>query len=231
MRFLKLIFLCSVINFSLSTYAEVVEVFEWKANPGKNAELVQAFIEASQIHESEGAKVGIERFDVGGVQGAYKYILRWDSLEDWGSSKGKINSSPEWAEFSQKYPDGSLGQMTASLAGVNLDTTVRASDFDNPFVYSVNVWEANPGKTQELVQNFLRAEQIIESTGARVEIYSEGVGGNGKFHYVLIYDDWQDMAKSYANLRDSTEWATFQASTVEGNAGKLVSSHSGQVIN
>ena len=67
--------------------------------------------------------------------------------------------------------------------------------------------------------------------GARVEIYSEGVGGNGKFHYVLIYDDWQDMAKSYANLRDSTEWATFQASTIEGNAGKLVSSHSGQVIN
>ncbi len=29
----------------------------------------------------------------------------------------------------------------------------------------------------------------------------------------------------------STEWAAFQASTVEGNAGKLVSSHSGQVIN
>ena len=59
----------------------------------------------------------------------------------------------------------------------------------DPFVYSVNVWEANPGKTQELIANFMTAKTIIEKTGARVEVYSEGNwGGNGKFHYVLLYE-------------------------------------------
>ena len=120
--------------------------------------------------------------------------------------------------------------MVSSLSGGNLDATVKATDFSDPFVYSVQVWEATPGKFQELVSNFMTAKSIIENTGARVEIYSEGTGGNGKFHYVLLYDNWTKMGASYAALSTSSEWAAFQASTAQGNSGKLVSSHSGQVI-
>jgi hypothetical protein len=83
---------------------------------------------------------------------------------------------------------------------------------------------------QEMLSNFMMAKSMIEETGARVEIYSEGTGGNGKFHYVLLYDNWTEMGESYAALGASSEWAAFQASTAQGNSGTLVSSHSGQVI-
>ena len=71
---------------------------------------------------------------------------------------------------------------------------------------------------------------MIEATGARVEIYSEGTGGNGKFHYVLLHENWTKMGEVYAALGSSEEWLAFQSSTAQGNAATLVSSHSGQVI-
>ena len=120
--------------------------------------------------------------------------------------------------------------MTSSLSGVNLDNTVKASDFSDPFVYSVQVWDPTPGKIQELISNFMMAKSMIEATGARVEIYSEGTGGNGKFHYVLLHENWAKMGEVYAALGSSEEWQAFQASTAQGNAATLVSSHSGQVI-
>ena len=230
MKILKNIFIFVVLSSSTLIYSDVAEVFTWKANPGKDAELIQAFREASVLHEKEGAVVAFEQMNVGDTQGTYQYVLRWDNLVDWGISKDKINTSPEWAAFAQKYAPGSLGEMTASIAGVNLDNTVKASDFSSPFVYSVQVWEATPGKTQELVSNFMMAKSMIEATGARVEIYSEGTGGNGKFHYVLLYENWAKMGESFASLGSNEEWLAFQASTEQGNSGTLVSSHSGQVI-
>ena len=145
-------------------------------------------------------------------------------------SKDKLNTSSAWVEFQKKYPGSSLGEMSSSLSGINLDQTVKARDFEDPFVYSVQVWEATPGKAQELLVNFMTAKSIIESTGARVEIYSEGTGGNGKFHYVLLYDNWSSMGKSYAKLGESQEWLSFQAKSAQGLSGTLVSSQSGQVV-
>tara|TARA_Y100001970_G_scaffold178308_1_gene217150 strand:+ start:201 stop:896 length:696 start_codon:yes stop_codon:yes gene_type:complete len=225
----KIILVLSLTTSSL-VYSEVAEVFTWKANPGKDAELIQAFKEAAVIHEKEGAVVAIEAMNVGDTQGTYQYVMRWDNPVEWGKSKDKINTSAEWAAFGQKYAPGSLGVMVSSLSGGNLDQSVKATDFADPFVYSVQVWEATPGKVQELVANFMTAKSIIEQTGARVEIYSEGTGGNGKFHYVLLYENWTKMGESYAALGASDEWAAFQASTAQGNSGKLVSSHSGSVI-
>ena len=230
MKKIKLITTLLILSIPAVGYSEVVEVFTWKANPGKDAQMVQAFREAATIHEKEGAVVSMETMNVGGTQGEYQYVMRWDNPVEWGISKDKINTSPEWAAFGRKYRPGSLGEMVSSISGGNLDATVKATDFSDPFVYSVQVWEATPGKVQELVSNFMTAKSIIENTGARVEIYSEGTGGNGKFHYVLLYDNWTKMGASYAALGASSEWAAFQASTAQGNSGKLVSSNSGQVI-
>ena len=231
MKKLKLLILGISLIFSATTFSDVAEVFTWKAEPGKDAELIQAFREAAELHQKEGAVVSIEAMNVGDTQGTYQYVLRWDDVTAWGVSKDKINTSPEWAAFGQKYASGSLGTMTASITGVNLDPSVKANDYSEPFVYSVQVWEATPGMAQDLLANFMTAKSIIESTGARVEIYSEGTGGNGKFHYVLLYDNWTEMGKSYAALTASEEWMAFQASSSRGMTGTLVSSHSGQVIN
>jgi hypothetical protein len=230
MKTIKNLVILSLLSFSTIAFSEVVEVYTWKAKPGKDAELIQLFRDAAAIHEQEGATVAMESMNVGDTMGTYQYVMRWDNLVDWGISKDKLNSSAEWVAFGEKYTPGALGEMTSNLTGVNLDTSVKASDFSEPFVYSVQVWEATPGKMQELISNFMMAKSMIEDTGARVEIYSEGTGGNGKLHYVLLYDNWTEMGQSYAALSASSEWAAFQASTAEGNSGTLVSSHSGRVI-
>jgi len=230
MKKLQILLITAIFTLSSNAYTELVEVYTWKAYPGKQVQLLEAFRDAAEIHEDEGAVVSIELMNVGSTVGTYQYVLRWDSPLTWGPSKDKLNTSSAWVEFQKKYPGSSLGEMSSSLSGLNLDQTVKAGDFKDPFVYSVQVWEATPGKGQELLTNFMTAKSIIESTGARVEIYSEGTGGNGKFHYVLLYDNWTKMGESYAALGTSSEWAAFQASTNQGNSGKLVSSHSGQVI-
>ena len=230
MKIIKNLIITSLIGFSTITFSDVVEVYTWKAKPGKDAELIQLFRDAAVIHENEGATVAMEAMNVGDIMGTYQYVMRWDNLVDWGISKDKLNTSAEWAALGEKYTPGELGEMTSSLSGVNLDSSVKASDFSDPFVYSVQVWDPTPGKIQELLSNFMMAKSMIEATGARVEIYSEGTGGNGKFHYVLLHENWTKMGEVYAALGSSEEWLAFQSSTAQGNAATLVSSHSGQVI-
>ena len=230
MKTIKNLIITSLIGFSTITFSDVVEVYTWKAKPGKDAELIQLFRDAAVIHENEGATVAMEAMNVGDTMGTYQYVMRWDNLVDWGISKDKLNTSAEWAALGEKYTPGELGEMTSSLSGVNLDSSVKASDFSDPFVYSVQVWDPTPGKIQELISNFMMAKSMIEATGARVEIYSEGTGGNGKFHYVLLHENWTKMGEVYAALGSSEEWLAFQSSTAQGNAATLVSSHSGQVI-
>ena len=230
MKTIKNLIITSLIGFSTITFSDVVEVYTWKAKPGKDAELIQLFRDAAVIHENEGATVAMEAMNVGDTMGTYQYVMRWDNLVDWGISKDKLNTPAEWAALGEKYTPGELGEMTSSLSGVNLDSSVKASDFSDPFVYSVQVWDPTPGKIQELLSNFMMAKSMIEATGARVEIYSEGTGGNGKFHYVLLHENWTKMGEVYAALGSSEEWLAFQSSTAQGNAATLVSSHSGQVI-
>ena len=230
MKIIKNLIITSLIGFSTITFSDVVEVYTWKAKPGKDAELIQLFRDAAVIHENEGATVAMEAMNVGDTMGTYQYVMRWDNLVDWGISKDKLNTSAEWAALGEKYTPGELGEMTSSLSGVNLDSSVKASDFSDPFVYSVQVWDPTPGKIQELLSNFMMAKSMIEATGARVEIYYEGTGGNGKFHYVLLHENWTKMGEVYAALGSSEEWLAFQSSTAQGNAATLVSSHSGQVI-
>ena len=55
--------------FGLSSLAnaEVLEIYTWKANEGELDKMVDAFIEAKSIHESEGnVVVSIEQTDMGG---------------------------------------------------------------------------------------------------------------------------------------------------------------------
>ena len=114
------------------------------------------------IHENEGATVAMEAMNVGDTMGTYQYVMRWDNLVDWGISKDKLNTSAEWAALGEKYTPGELGEMTSSLSGVNLDSSVKASDFSDPFVCSVQVWD---GRMQEI--QFMMAKSMIEETGAR----------------------------------------------------------------
>ena len=85
MKNLKYILFSIVLSSSTFIYTEVVEVYTWKANPGKDVELIQAFKEASVIHEKEGAVVAIEAMNVGSTQGTYQYVMRWNNATDYGN--------------------------------------------------------------------------------------------------------------------------------------------------
>ena len=40
-----------LIGFSSSVFSEIIEVYTWKAFPGKNAEMIALFSEAKSLHE------------------------------------------------------------------------------------------------------------------------------------------------------------------------------------
>jgi hypothetical protein len=49
--------------------------------------------------------------------------------------------------------------------------------------------------------------------GAKVNIYQEGVGGNGKVHYVMSFDDWAAMADFGDRISASEEFRFLQAAS------------------
>ena len=52
----------------------------------------------------------------------------------------------------------------------------------------------------ELVKLFSEAKNIHEKLGARIDLYSEGVGGSGKFHYLMTFKNWGELAKFNAKI-------------------------------
>ena len=59
MKTIKNLIITSLIGFSTITFSDVVEVYTWKAKPGKDAELIQLFRDSAVIHENEGATVAM----------------------------------------------------------------------------------------------------------------------------------------------------------------------------
>ena len=81
-----------------------------------------------------------------------------------------------------------------------------------------------------MLQRMATSKSIIEKTGARVTIYSEGGGGSGNYHFVMFYDSWTDMAESFQNLASNEEWQSFNT-TNDPTISTLISTNTGQKIN
>ena len=228
MKKIKFLLLALTLTLSFSAFSEILEVYQWKADPGKGQQMLNNMAEAAEIHTELGATVGIYQLNVGS-QSLIDYILRFDDQVSWGEYKDKIATSKKFQRFWTKVSRNPTGELQMSLSGANLDPTKRASDFAGPFVYGVWVWDPAPGYEVELIQNFARAAEIHENLGARAEGYSEGFGGNGKYHYVLFFDNWTEMGKFFQKASISEELAEFNSSLEPGRA-TLVSSHSGSTL-
>jgi len=229
MNKLKIIFLCFFLSISSSLKAEVLEIYTWKANDGELQNMLNAFMDAKAIHESEGdVVVSIEQTDMGGT-GEYQYTMRWDDLLQWGEYKDKIGNSEKWQEFWTNWSKNPSGQMVATIAGGSLDDS-KAEDYRDLYVWSAYEWKANPGRTAEMLQRMATSKSIIEKTGAKVTIYSEAAGGTGNYHFVMFYDTWTDMANSFQSLGNNQEWQSFSASN-DPTVSTLISTNTGQKIN
>jgi len=220
-----------IILFSGNSFAEIVEVYRWKAFPGKATQLLTDMQEAAQIHNDMGISVQINQLGIGSTQNI-DYVMRFDDLETWGRLKDMNAASAEWSTFFSRVATNPGGELVESINGINTDASVMAEDFENGNVFSVFVWDPSPGRSQELAQGFEAAASIHESLGARVESYSEGFGGTDKMHYVMIFDSWSDMAAVQNRMATSEEWLAFQNATSGATepAATLVQTFTGQTI-
>ena len=165
MKILRNMLLTTILSFTAFTYSDVAEVYQWKAFPGKSAEMMESMERAAEIHRKQGAHVSIDAHNVGSTQ-LVNYVLRWDDGASYAATKDAQTNSEEWVEFWAESSANPSGEMMASFQGANIDQSVMASDFDGSYVYSVAVWEVQPGKALELIQRFQTAEKILEDAGA-----------------------------------------------------------------
>ena len=228
MKKIQVLLIGSLLTISSVSFAEVLEVYNWKAIPGKAQQMLSTMNEAAEIHTALGATVGIYQLNVGS-ENQVDYVVRTDDQISWGKFKDKLATSEEWARLWNKVSRNPSGELQMSLTGINLDASKKASDFASPSVYGVWVWDPSPGYETQLLQNFAKAKEIHESLGARVEAYAEGVGGTGSYHYVLLFDSWTEMGEFFSKAETSKEVAEFNASIEPGGA-ELVRSFSGSSV-
>ena len=200
-----------LVGMASTVSAERLEVYRWQANSSSPGALVQGMLTAAKIHEKYGATVGVYRMDVGSAgYPTFDYVLRWDSGEAWAKTK-ETNFNEEWQAFWTQASESPSGNLLWSIEAANWDPAVKASDFAQDGPYRVYVWQPNTGKAAAVYAAFNKAKEIHAAMGAKVNIYQEGVGGNGKVHYVLSFEDWMTMAQFADDVSASEEFRFLQA--------------------
>ena len=135
MNKIKIILLSVFLSVSYSMNSEVLEIYTWKAKEGELDKMLSAFVEAREIHESEGAVVvSIEQTDMGGT-GEYQYTMRWDDQMQWGAYKDMIGNSPKWQEFWTKWSKNPAAELVATVSGGSMDDS-KAEDYRDPYVWA-----------------------------------------------------------------------------------------------
>ena len=218
--------------FSASSYAEVAEVYQWKAFPGKSQDMLVNMSKAAEIHKAQGAQVSINAHNIGSTQ-LVDYVVRWDNSKDYAKGKDLQASSEAWVQFWADANTNPSGELVASFAGNNLDQSKKASDINGSYVYSVSVWEVETGKDMQLIQAFMESKSILEDTGARVEIYQGNWGAPGEYHYVLLYDSWVALENSFAQLNaPGSAWLKMQQRRMSDEpSGKQIAFFTGSTLN
>lgn len=228
---IHLIVVSIFLSISTVSFADVVEVFQWKAFPGKGQDMLESMSKAAKIYASEGGQVSIDAHNIGSTQ-LINYVIRWDNSKDYARSKDLQRSSKAWADFWAESNANPAGELVASFSANNLDPTKKASDFKGSYVYSAAIWKVNPGKDLALITRFMEAKPILEAAGARVEIYAGGWGAPGEYHYVLMFDSWTALEASFSKLGPGSDWAKLmQIRSSETGAGEQIGYITAQTMN
>ena len=100
-------------------------------------------------------------------------------------------------------------------------TNHDASNRVNPFTQVGSIvgflrWDPALGLagSEALRQGFMAAKSIYEVLGAKVESYqvNDGQEGVRDMMYLMIYDNYSQMAEVNAGMLTSSDWAAFQQS-------------------
>ena len=230
-RFTKSFIISIFLSISTVSFADVAEVYQWKAYPGKAQDMLVSMSKAAKISASDGGQVSIDVHNIGSTQ-LINYVVRWDNAKDYAKSKDMQRSSKAWVDFWAESNANPAGELVASFSANNLDGTKKASDFKGSYVYSLAIWKVNPGKDSALIERFLEAKSILEAAGARVEIYAGTWGAPGEYHYVLMYDNWTALEASFSKLGPGSEWAKLmQRRAIEEGVAEQIGYITAQTMN
>ena len=194
--------------------SEVLEIYSWKASPGKANDMIERMQAAAKIHSDLGIGVTISSLGLGTALD-FDYVLRYDDQESWGRLKDETAASNEWNNFLQEVSDKPVGELLGSFSMVNHDARNMADNFTKTGQVSrVFRWEPAPGAegAASLRQRFAISKSIHENLGARIETYqvNEGIEGLRDMLYIMIFDSHTHMSEVFAAIGQSSEWQMHQ---------------------
>ena len=129
--------------------------------------------------------------------------------------------------FLEKARANPSGELVSSWSANNIDSSNMADDFtEEGQVIAFFRWQPAPGAVglQTMIQGASESKPIHENLGARIETYQINSGENrGQVLYLMIYDNFSDMAKTTAAMATSVEWQSLLSeSNNDPNFGTLV---------
>ncbi len=125
MKKIQVLLIGSLLTISSVSFAEVLEVYNWKAIPGKAQQMLSTMNEAAEIHTALGATVGIYQLNVGS-ENQVDYVVRTDDQISWGKFKDKlamIKSSIVSSDTLQLIGFSKLSELLESLQLLDLSVT------------------------------------------------------------------------------------------------------------
>jgi hypothetical protein len=197
-----------------ASHAEVMECYSFNPVAGKQVIMIERMLEVAKIQEKFGVNVDIYAIEIGGSGSQFDYCMRWDTPQDWGTSKDAMAASSElqaWFSEESKTPSALL---LSSVEAFNLDEEVKASSFSAPSYFRAFTGiKSEIGKDMEVQARLKNMEEILEKSGLRVEVYTSDVGSPAGYSVVMFADSRIDMVNKMTAAMQSEELAEYQSTT------------------
>ena len=188
--------------FSVSANATVVSAFVWEAPTGHAPAMFENGMKAKAMHEAMGAGVFIGQ----GQRFRMYYVMRSDSAAARGAVMDTLSNSAEWQQF---MGEAASREGASSLVEV-YNMTLIAETEGGPGGEATVVFQyrPNPGAAQAVIASTLKAKQLHEKMGARVQILLDETG---LVHYITQHESWaaQGAFEDEVNGGQNKEWDAF----------------------
>ena len=132
----------------------------------------QYAVEARTIMRELGADPIVAADQLGNMH----FATGFKDWTEWVAFGDKMRASEKWSAFNQKVAQNPSAKL---IENYMMDVPSPGAIKN---VYEVFVWEPQPGKIEENVQNALQAKDIHVKLGASTQV---GIDGLGKMHYVV----------------------------------------------
>ena len=192
---------------------DVTEIRQWKAAPGRSAEMMHSAVEARAIQQKLGATVfiGVDQM------GILHYAVTFPDWSGWAAFVQAGAASKDWQAFMTKFDVANPN--STNIATYYLETPVVAKTQAVTAVYSWDVDYKVPGAFDRMMAGAEKSVKIHSALGASPGI---NVDQLGNIHYELTFDSWASWAKFGAALPKNAEWNALLKDANEHPSAELV---------